>query len=128
MPPRKLKEKRKAPTPKMVKEVPQESAAVLWLMERTGFDKNELVCVPLPCVHGIVAAREGVGRAVRLRCIHSRPRKPRLCVATPYAHAPAARVLATGGCTVGADGTLQEDRRGQEDRGQGEEEEGGRQR
>jgi hypothetical protein len=49
MPPRKLKEKRKAPTPKMVKEVPQESAAVLWLMERTGFDKNELVCVPALC-------------------------------------------------------------------------------
>lgn len=45
--PRKLKEKRKAPTPKTptVKEVPQESAAVLWLMERTGFDKNELVCL-----------------------------------------------------------------------------------
>ena len=51
MPPRKLKEKRKAPTPKTptVKEVPQESAAVLWLMERTGFDKNELVCA-WPCV------------------------------------------------------------------------------
>ena len=54
MPPRKLKEKRKAPTPKTptVKEVPQESAAVLWLMERTGFDKNELVCA-WPCVHAV---------------------------------------------------------------------------
>ena len=61
-------------------------------------------CVPGPVC--MVAAREGV-----------------------YAQALAARVLATGGyCAVGADGTLQKDRRGQEDRGQGEEEEGGRQR
>ena len=46
MPP-KRKDKKKAPTPKTVKEVAQESAGVQWLMDRTGFDKKELVCVPV---------------------------------------------------------------------------------
>ena len=42
MPP-KGKDKKKAPTPKTVKEVAQESAGVMWLMDRTGFNKKELV-------------------------------------------------------------------------------------
>ena len=81
MPQRKLKEKRKAPTPKTptVKEAPQESAAVLWLMERTGFDKNELVCACPVCT---VAAREGVWAARSACGVYIAARKPRLCVAT----------------------------------------------
>ena len=53
MPP-KRKDKKKAPTPKTLKEVAQESAGVMWLMDRTGFNKKELVraCVPVLCTRG----------------------------------------------------------------------------
>ena len=54
MPP-KGKDKKKAPTPKTVKEVAQESAGVMWLMDRTGFNKKELV--PVLCTRGGLAWR-----------------------------------------------------------------------
>ena len=98
MPQRKLKEKRKAPTPKTptLKEVPQESAAVLWLMERTGFDKNELVCACPVCT---VAAQEGVW-AARSACggyLAARKSRLRVCGHTicTRARRTSAPVLAT---------------------------------
>ena len=56
MPP-KRKDKKKAPTPKTLKEVAQESAGVMWLMDRTGFNKKELVCVPVLRTRGGLAWR-----------------------------------------------------------------------
>ena len=42
MPPKEKKEK-KEKKPKKVKEPPQDSAGVLWLRQRTGFEKQELL-------------------------------------------------------------------------------------
>jgi hypothetical protein len=46
MAPKPKGEKKEKKEKKSTKEVAQESAGVLWLMEKTGFNKGELVCSP----------------------------------------------------------------------------------